>query len=307
MSEAAAFNCNNATSPINITKSSQSNVCDLKCSYSPNYKNSSIANVVNYSTYLSLPYDPSTTNAQVVYNTLEYSVNSVYLFSPSIHTFNGNNSTAELVIIHNADSGGYTLTVCIPVQTGIMNNNGSNLLNEIIYQTSQNNPSNGAEISSNISLPTNMQYNLNDMIPNNPFYSYHGISCITCTKTSFIVFSSSNLYITNNNANKISTLLQNSNIPIYSGSTAPTLYYNSKGPINSGSNPNDIYIDCKPTNISTETVETINPTPSTQTTSPSQILNNPFINVIFIVLFFVVIFYFFSFLIKWLNNTNTSV
>ena len=105
------MSCLKSNSPIDISPTNVKGDCSLKCKYSFNYGDSFIT-IKNKKKYLTLGYDNSNTN--VIFNGLKMQVSEIRVFSPSLHTFDGNKSDAEMIIIHQGF--GKNLLVCIPIK-----------------------------------------------------------------------------------------------------------------------------------------------------------------------------------------------
>ena len=93
------MSCPNATAPIDISMSKITGKCDLKCSYSFNYNNSSCV-ATNRGDYISILYDKSTA-PPVLYNATGYDVQEIRLYAPSLHSYNDSKTDGELIIIHS--------------------------------------------------------------------------------------------------------------------------------------------------------------------------------------------------------------
>jgi len=117
-----------------------SGFCDLKCDFSFHY-NSSVCYVYPNSanTSLQFTYESNSNGTnQVLYNGIEYNVSGVFIYSPSLHYFGGNQANAEIQIVHQAVLGnGLPLVVCIPIITlfpnkAVPNINGTSLVEDMI-------------------------------------------------------------------------------------------------------------------------------------------------------------------------------
>ena len=210
------MSCLKSNSPIDISPSNVKGDCSLKCKYSFNYGDSFIT-IKNKKKYLSLGYDNSNTN--VIFNGLKMQVSEIRVFSPSLHTFDGNKSDAEMIIIHQGF--GKNLLVCIPINHNSSKDTIGNNLELIINKTVLNAPRLNEETQISSS-----KFNLNDFVPNKEkFYSYVGnYPYEPCTgKVNYVVFHESNNYIPIGLKvyNKLKTLLNDHNTTIKKG---PSLY-----------------------------------------------------------------------------------
>ena len=235
------MSCSNSKSPANISKSKILNDCYLKCNYNFNYGTSSCT-ATNKSTYLNLSYEYKPNTKQAVFNNNNMIIKDVKIFKPSLHTFDGSYSDAELVITHTGTPRPFL--VCIPIITGSVTTDATTILEYIITESSSKIPN----VNENTTININT-YNLDKIVPNKPFYSYLGnIPYSTlCEECDYVVFDKTNaIQLSSNVMSKLGSLITNSNIP----SVASTnLFYNIKGP-NSGNTSEDIYIDCKPVDAS---------------------------------------------------------
>ena len=114
------MSCPNATGPIDISMSKIKGKCDLKCAYHFDYNNSSCV-ATNQGEYISLAYDKSS-SPPVIYNALGYYVKEIRIFCPSLHSYNGEKTDGEFIIIHTSNTGEKPLLVCIPIQSNNVSN-----------------------------------------------------------------------------------------------------------------------------------------------------------------------------------------
>ena len=112
--------------------------CDLKCDYSYYYNHSICYVHPNSGTkHLHFTYESKSNGTkQVLYNGIEYNVSGVFIYSPSLHYFAGNQADAEIQILHQAVLGnGSPLVVCIPITSSagsVPNNKGTRLVEDMI-------------------------------------------------------------------------------------------------------------------------------------------------------------------------------
>lgn len=288
------------TSPnINISIQNVVGNCDLKCSYNFKYSESN-STATNSGILISLTYD-ATSTPPVVYNTQQYTVGNITITSPSIHTFNNNILSGEIIITHNPVKGGNQLDVCIPFITSTMSTSASNIITEIIQTVATNAPSSGDSTNLNIS-----GFNLQNIIPKKPFFTY------TQGTTDYIIFGE--LESIPLSSSTITTLQQI--IAPYAISTPGSeLFYNSKGPVSGIDIGDGLYISCQPTGSSVEETEVEYDKTPTTSVDFSNILNNPtFQTIMFILIgciFFVAIFYglstFYNFISSGAVKTIASI
>lgn len=306
------MSCPNANSPIDISSQKVSGKCDLKCEYNFKYPNSSCV-ATNRKNYISISYD-SFSSAPVKYNTIDYNVSEIRIYSPSMHSFDGQKTSAELVIIHISNKGTLPLLVCVPITNNNSRSSSSNILSTIINNISLNAPSDGE--STSVSLN---DFSLDDFVPKKPFFSYTAIQpyqpCVG--NVNFIVFSPkfSECYISNDSLGKLQKVIVSNN---FSSKKGPLLFINEKGPDQNTYN-DDIYIDCKPISKSDEQINVPQNNSNSFNTNLtwSSISQNPLFQIIMGSLIFIFIIFIFSMLLKIMsggsiefskpkNNTNTK-
>jgi len=263
---------------INITSENVQGKCDLKCSYSYNYSESSLT-ATNIGVEIQLTYDNSN-GSPVTYNNQKYNVSNITIACPSLHNFNGYQSAAEILINHVPVTGGPQLNVAIPITSSTEASTASNLITEIIQSVSTNAPSQGNTTNLNIE-----GFSLQKIVPNKPFYSYTDKS-----NNEWIIYGM--LYavpLNSSTLNTLSQIIKPFALPMQGGS----LFYNSSGP-NSGISIGDgIYIKCNPTGSSSEEVPV-----EYQKNTPSydliNLLEGPFnmsiIQIIIVCILFIIVF-----------------
>ena len=227
---------------LNISQDNVSGECNLKCAYSFQYSNSSCV-ASNTGESIVLSYDESNV-PPVTYNGNKYKVSSIKITTGSILLYNGKNVNASLIISHAPIVGGGPFSVIIPIVSGTGSLPSSNILTTIIIETAKLAPKSGNKTS--ISLAN---YNLNNIVPKKPFYSFNndGQDIITYGLENAITIDADIL-------TKLSTITKGvANIIPATNS----LFYNPKGPNSSGSSSgnDNIYIDCQPVNVSEETIQ----------------------------------------------------
>ena len=227
---------------LNISQDNVSGECNLKCSYSFQYSNSSCV-ASNTGESIVLSYDESNV-PPVTYNGNKYKVSSIKITTGSILLYNGKNVKASLIISHAPIVGGGPFSVMIPIVSGTGSLPSSNILTTIITETANLAPKSGNKTS--ISLAN---YNLNNIIPKKPFYSFN------TDRENIIAYGIENaITIDADTLTKLSTITKGvaDIIP-----ATNSLFYNPKGPNSSGSSSgnDDIYIDCQPVNVSEEAIQ----------------------------------------------------
>ena len=232
---------------INISSQNVYGSCDLKCSYNYKYTQSNLL-AKNNGVFISLSYDKGSVNP-VIYNSRNYNVSKINIYSPSIHNFNNNTVNAEFIIEHIPEIGGEMLYVCIPIIASTNTSDASNILTDIIKSVANNAPAVNESTNLNIS-----SFNLNNIVPKKPFFAYTGTQGLI---GQVIVFGNNNAIPLNQTVlTKLTSIIKPYPITISGGS----LFFNSKGPNNvqfNNSN-NGIYISCQPTGSSIEEMQVTN-------------------------------------------------
>lgn len=224
---------------MNISRDNIKGKCDLKCSYNFKYAESTTT-AKNNGEMLSLTYDNSSAT-QVLYNNKKYTVTSIYITSPSIHTFNGSTTDAEICIEHTPTNGGPLFSVGIPIKSSGDANAASSLLTEIITAAATSVPTKGNSASLNID-----GFSLDKIVPSKPFFSYNS----STDNMQWIVYGIVDAIPLNSST--LATLGQIIT-PFPLTMSGGSLFYNSTGP-NSVSIGEGIYIKCNPTGSSAEEV-----------------------------------------------------
>ena len=286
------MSCSNATAPIDINKSNLVGKCDYKCEYSFHYNDSSCV-ATNRGDYISVAYD-SSSSPPVTYNSSAYDVKEIRIYSPSLHSYMGQKTDGEIIVVHSSSSGAHPLLVCVPIKVSNTATTGSLYLSNIVNTVAQNAPADTEQTTVNIS-----RFNLNEFVPRKPFFSYTATEpyqpCST-NKHEYIVFPLSNgsIGITENTLNKFKSVID---VNAYDVKTGNSLFYNEKGPTSSSDRDGQIYIDCQPVGQSEE--ETIIITDTGSSSNIGNIMNNKFFQMFLGSLIFVVIVY----LVKFLLDT----
>lgn len=240
------MSCPNATAPIDINTSNVVGKCDYKCEYSFHYNDSSCI-ATNRGDYISVSYD-SSSSPPVTYNSSAYDVREIRIYSPSLHSYMGNKTDGEAIIVHESASGAYPLLVCVPIKVTNTGSIGANYLSNIVTTVAQNAPADGEQTTINIS-----RFNLNALVPKKPFFSYTATEpyqpCST-SKNEYIVFTLSDgaIGITKDILDKLHSIISAN---AYDIKTGTSLFYNEKGPTNADRD-GQIYIDCQPVGQSEE-------------------------------------------------------
>lgn len=226
--------------PINITSSA--GTCELKCEYSFDYKDSNVV-LTNEGNYLKFNYDLGS-SPQVKYNAEDYNPREVRLYIPSIHKYQGRAADAELIIVHS--SGSKNLIVSVPITQSRTTSRTTKFLDQVANYVASFTPSSGDTASMG-----NAVWNLNDWVPEKPYFSYSGSAPYSPCAGGFdyVVF---NIYeaatIHPDALSKLKKHVSSSGI-----GTKNNTFYNSTGPARQGLDSvadDDIYISCQPTGTS---------------------------------------------------------
>ena len=279
---------------IDISNKNISGKCDLKCAYNFNYEESNIT-ATNNGIMLSLTYDNNKT-PPVTYNNQKYTVSTIAIVSPSLHTFNGAKTDAEIIIQHAAVKGGPQFIVAVPIKSSSESSDGSYLLTEIISTASTNCPNEGEKTNLNIS-----GFTLNKIVPTKPYYSYTDI-----TNDDWIVFGILDAIPLNSNTlATLQKIIKPNQIPMVGGN----LFINKSGP-NSTKVGDGIYISCKPTGSSEEEIG-VEYSKNSTSYDLSNILNEPITKLIFQIIIgcilFIIVLLLFSFIYKWITTGETKI
>jgi carbonic anhydrase len=272
------MSCENSDSPINISTTANVLSCEVFCSYMHQYKDSACT-ATYFPDHIKLSYD-ATTSAAVTFNNEGYNVREVNIYAPSIHTYNGSSTDAEMLIIH--DGAGKKLIVSIPLVQSNSSATSAKILDDIIGKFS----STVDKTKTNDSQLINVQnYNMENFIPSSPYYFYMGGAPFSpCDgQYSFVIFDKTKSPVTigSDTLKTLTGLIQPSGIKAVSRSD---YYYNSSGPNvkpGSGGNRDEIYIECNPTG---EDGEILYQTPSPSAVdlgalNMDNLMQNPYLNV----------------------------
>jgi carbonic anhydrase len=252
------MSCSNKTGPVNIV--STNITCNKKCNFMYKYNISSIV-TTNEKSYLSIKLD-NTNSQSVNYSSnsgrgscssfvgggSDLGVSEIRVYSPSLHKYDGYSAAAELVIYHNNMAGGKNLIVCIPIieNLGSLRDATTQLSSIINYISKSGNNSGEAD---NVQ---GLNFNLNNFIPQEKFYSYTATlpfhPCTNCVD--YIVFDniSGSIGLSKETMIILKKLVKTHTITTKKITNNLGYAYSSKKPSYGSTNTtNDIYIDCKPT------------------------------------------------------------
>ena len=233
--------------PIDISPTDTKYKCSTRCSFTFNYPVASCTATI-LTDHISLTYNSS---KKINYNLLEYGVVEIKIYSKPIHSFGGQPSDGEIIIIHKSTTN-KMLMVCVPIIKSQLSTTSSNNLSELM-ETLQSNKR-GVTITDFATL--------NDLVGKTKFYTYNasnflGLDC--SQNVNYVVYRPNDYSVpmTQNTFAILSSLIKGHT---YQTVTAfdtkivkPLLYINEQGP--NISNDDQIYIDCQPINKSEETIE----------------------------------------------------
>lgn len=282
----ANFGTCNVNSPIDISGNRSFGRCVDKCDLTFKYNISSV-NVTNRGDYLSFKYDDvSNSDAQVTFNSKKYKVTDLRIYSPSLHTYNGNQMPAEILIIHTPVDGGNQLFVSVPVMNSNSVNAGSSMMSAVLTNSLAKAPADG----NNSRIDNIKNFSLNAIVPKKTYYYYSGVNFLRqpCSAAVDIICYlpyTANIGINTELVDKLSLSINPSNIspkPYTEGDT-PRLYFNEEGAKTSDTNgSDDIVISCQPYEDSAEPNETTDYVVDTDSSplNPSEIFNSGWFQVI---------------------------
>lgn len=233
--------------PVNLVDTQNS--CDLTCNLTFDYKDSSIVVNNESGVYISITYE-QTSKPNLIFSSVPYHASELRIYVPSLHTYNGKHTDAELLINHNGNNNKH-LIVSVPiVNKNYISSSGSTLAKIIELMAKQRMNDFTQPLSIN-----NFTINLNSIVPEKPFYYYKGCAdspyLFTKTNVDIVAFNSTNnnngaIIIDDNFMKNLTALLPTPNKISTSKIDISELFYNMNGPSNS--KKDDIYIDCQPTN-----------------------------------------------------------
>jgi len=227
---------------VNISRKYIEGKCDLKCAYNFNYTSTN-ATAINSGESISIRGFDKTDTPPVLYNKQKYNIFSLELYYPSSFLYNDKLADAELRIIHFSETISKGLAVFIPIKVSSDSTSATIQIKDVIKSVSVSAPSNGQEVTiSNV--------NLQDIVPNKPFFNYTPEN-----RTNIIVFGFLDaISISSSSLDTLKQICKPSKM-IAKISQNEGLFYNSSGPNTTKSIGDGIYISCNPTGNSIETKE----------------------------------------------------
>jgi len=147
-------------------KTRHQDTCKENCDFNFKYNSNSICQLITQRDYLEIKTDGKN---KVSFNSQELKLDSVRLYIPSLHTFDGKHTDAELILKH--DGGQKNFMVCLPIKTSKGIGDSINFFKQIapyVVHSRKNNP-----VTVNVK-----NWSLNNVMPapKTPFYNYSGDS-----------------------------------------------------------------------------------------------------------------------------------
>jgi len=235
------MSCDAATAPIDISLRGSAGKCDLKCDLTFQYKGSDTCVATNRGDYVGLTYADNA--GFIKYNTQNYAVREIRLYHPSLHSFNGVRAAAELVVVHSNTDGGNDLLICLPIETVNSSGGTASLFDSITAAMASHAPANGERTSVTVE-----EYNLEDIVPKKPFFSYEASLCFQpCNRQVTYAVFTDRISMSSASMETLASIVSPNPYTIKEGIS---FFYNEKGPGASGAD--GIYIDCRPVGQSEE-------------------------------------------------------
>lgn len=224
-------------SPINVSSSLQKLTCYEKCFLNVNY-GISTCTATNAGDHITLSYDKDSSTS-VQYNQINYQVQDVRIYAPSLNEYNGEKYPAE-IFIHHISTTGNNLLMCIPVKSGGASASAKLLHGIIPYVPSDVNAATTINVS---------DYTLNHFIPRGPYYTAMGTTPYDGQVGGYqlLFFDDSHaISIGDDDLALLSKIITPAETTAVSSPSSSQVAYNKKGHAGTGSTEEDIYIDCQP-------------------------------------------------------------
>ena len=242
------------SAPSDISDKNVAGKCDKKCEYFYSYA-SNVTTVTHRVTYLWLKQTETT--PAVFFNGEGYSTSGARLYCPSLHTYDGAQADAELLIEHTSLSGADTLLVCVPVRAAMLSKSA---LDDVVAAAAK-------DASSIEETATVGSLSLGTFIPSAPgatMYSYTGTTpWLPCENTvvNYLVFKNTASCSVAIGSAALATLQKLVNptlarLPVVAAKlfTSTTGAQPGGGGGGGGGNlDGDVYMDCQPVSASDDT------------------------------------------------------
>ena len=158
--------------PININKSIFTTTTENE---NPKYLNAlypnSNCNVRNMDNYLLVMYDRENINDYkeiVTYDNKQYKLESIRIYSPSIHLFNGSSTSGEIVMYHVCLEDDGILNICVPL---VVSTTSPELENKTFKNIVEHCFTKSGNIGETIAIHDKV-FNAGSFIPKASFYNY---------------------------------------------------------------------------------------------------------------------------------------
>jgi len=146
-------------------KTRQEDNCKENCNFNFKYNSNSTCKLINKGDYLEIKTDGKN---KVTYNSQGLSLDDVRLYVPSLHTFDGKHTDAELILKHSG--GPKNFMVCVPIKTNKGTGDSINFFKQFVSHI---------PLEKNSPTTVNVKnWSLNNVMPapKTPFYHYIGDS-----------------------------------------------------------------------------------------------------------------------------------
>lgn len=232
------MSCKNSTAPINVVHSTLAK-CDMKCKLVV-LGTPCTWEVMRSPTYLQFRPSRPTTATYAVYNDVKYALRSASMYSPSLHTWEGTRSRAELIIeMDPSESDGLPLSVCVAMVPGT----GAEFSLESLVSSAADAIENASATPA--SAPA---FNIMTTIPDSHYVAYSGVVPWNgCKQGNVIVFPLDRaIQLNGGPMSAVSQRLQAAEYPMHMAgpNAALSTSYPDRSQTVAGS---EIYIDCRPT------------------------------------------------------------
>jgi hypothetical protein len=163
-----------ATAPIDIPTNGSVNPISgtFNCVYDVDMCSGASVAISDDRSHLSVNCNGGSKSTISFYGTV-YIPSEIRIYSPSLHTYNGSSADAEILIVHTPNSNAKTdgLIVSVPVSLAGSGSSANPDLTAIIQAA---NSINVSTLAINSSAPINYDVNVNNFIPDKPYYVYYG-------------------------------------------------------------------------------------------------------------------------------------
>lgn len=240
----------NRDAPVNLRSDimrKEDRSCMSTCRFSFQY-NTSTCNVFHKETHLSIPYDSGSGLYPAKYNGVDYKVEHIHIYQPSLHRYDGALADAELLAYHSS-ADGRNLIVSIPINVG---NGAGNQSSEIMNTILQNLPSrsrNGGKYISDVN-----NFNLGNLIPKEGFFTYvgrHLLPQYTGVYNYIVYHKKDAILVFRDSLASLNDINRDTSIkplePLNENKMPKNMYYYNKHGANNVKSGGDIYIKCNPT------------------------------------------------------------